>query len=643
MTETLNVIPCILAENAPALAPRSAAGSDAGFFEGVMSQVTLQALGPPAATPAGMLSSALGLSRNLDTDPGMSPEMAVAAGDLVVWRLSHRPCGQPAFGLHEGAPLPDLGPDEELSESGAKDASRPAPVDAAAMWLTAVLPVVPPVAGEQPPLGEAVEASPAGLEGGWASRAFLAAAQMSRRGEPREPGEPADGQPYAAPGLAKQEARPRPAPGMIRFSGASGDVIASSHERPMLVGPAFSEALSRTAAEQASTLAATDLAAARSFPKGATPAEPLQRPMPAGVVQASPAGASLARRPAFTPTGDLFQATAGPKTGSQFTAPAAIVGRGEPPSDSQPPAPAISMAVREQFDMLEAVPSQAVTLGTESRPDQESRRATGGPVPSVDVLHSSATDGTDRQMIRPSGGEGATPGGRSFGENPMAAGPARVNLGNETGVSRPAAKAPGANIDPSLDGDVALAGAALGEDPTQAGPARVDRSEEAVVSRPAADATLVHSLESEPAFGAFGQRALERLAQAIRRGEAECRLELHPKALGHVHAAFSWERQTLSIFLSVENEGARQAVAQALPELRQAMEDRGIALAQCDVGYIADGNSAGGGSFADVPHQPAQARDPASGGQPPAAGREPGPAGDAEPARRRSGLVDVMV
>ncbi len=94
---------------------------------------------------------------------------------------------------------------------------------------------------------------------------------------------------------------------------------------------------------------------------------------------------------------------------------------------------------------------------------------------------------------------------------------------------------------------------------------------------------------------AVSRYLVERLTQAVRHGEQQCRLELYPKELGRVDAHLSFTEERLSVYLGVETAQAHRAIQQALPELRFALEARGVSVGQCHVGLLGGGTAFGQG------------------------------------------------
>jgi flagellar hook-length control protein FliK len=99
----------------------------------------------------------------------------------------------------------------------------------------------------------------------------------------------------------------------------------------------------------------------------------------------------------------------------------------------------------------------------------------------------------------------------------------------------------------------------------------------------------------------FNQVLAMRLVNAVRRGEKECRLDLYPKELGHVDARLSFVDHRLNIVLTAESAEARQAIQAGLPELKQALEARGLQLGSFDLGSGGTGAGSAGQQNASQP------------------------------------------
>jgi hypothetical protein len=117
--------------------------------------------------------------------------------------------------------------------------------------------------------------------------------------------------------------------------------------------------------------------------------------------------------------------------------------------------------------------------------------------------------------------------------------------------------------------------------------------------RPVADRSWLRATswagEKDVIPAAVSRYLVERLTQAVRRGEQQCRLELYPKELGRVDAHLSFTEERLSVYLGVETAQAHRAVQQSLPELRFALEARGVPVAQCHVELLGGGTTFGQG------------------------------------------------
>ena len=142
-----------------------------------------------------------------------------------------------------------------------------------------------------------------------------------------------------------------------------------------------------------------------------------------------------------------------------------------------------------------------------------------------------------------------------------------------------------------------------------------------------------------PLERAVQQQLLSRLTQAVRNGETEFRLKLHPEALGRVDASLSMGREALSLVLTAETLQARQALQQGLPELRAALEQTGVQVGQCDVGLM-NKQDQSGEWFSQEGHRPSFAR-PAAGTE--AQGVDVMPAVAGAYATPSTALVDLVV
>ncbi|MCC7354014.1 MAG: flagellar hook-length control protein FliK [Anaerolineae bacterium] len=167
---------------------------------------------------------------------------------------------------------------------------------------------------------------------------------------------------------------------------------------------------------------------------------------------------------------------------------------------------------------------------------------------------------------------------------------------------------------------------------------------ESVEAQSAVDKSSLHAFswanEKDGVPAAVSRYLVERLTQAVRRGEQQCRLALYPKELGRVDAQLSFSEERLSVYLRVETAQAHRVVQQALPELRFALEGRGLLIGQCDVGLMGGGTTSG--QWFDQPHDRAGVHYVAphhrdgSGDIPLAQARVTAPA-------RPRGLVDLMI
>jgi flagellar hook-length control protein FliK len=169
----------------------------------------------------------------------------------------------------------------------------------------------------------------------------------------------------------------------------------------------------------------------------------------------------------------------------------------------------------------------------------------------------------------------------------------------------------------------------------------VSRTEVAGVSKAAGVAQMI--AEATDFKGsldrAVQQQVLVRLTQAVRNGETEFRLRLHPEALGRVDANLFLGRESLSLALTAETPQARQALQQGLPELRAALEQTGVQVGQCNVGLM-NGQNGGGQWFSQEGHRSGFTR-PAFGSETQGDDRAPVLAGAYRPAS--TALIDVTI
>jgi flagellar hook-length control protein FliK len=105
-------------------------------------------------------------------------------------------------------------------------------------------------------------------------------------------------------------------------------------------------------------------------------------------------------------------------------------------------------------------------------------------------------------------------------------------------------------------------------------------------------------LRHAPADPEFGPEVAARMQTLIRDGVREARLQLHPAELGRLQVTVSTEGDQARVMFLADTAAARDAIEQALPRLREALQQAGLQLAQSDVGQrqFAGGEDAGDGA-----------------------------------------------
>jgi len=340
---------------------------------------------------------------------------------------------------------------------------------------------------------------------------------------------------------------------------------------------------------------------------------------------------------------------------------------------SHPASPALTASPQSH-------PAETVRQEPEPRPDAtseagaESTGETDGPTYSLRLVGATATareDEAPRPDARPfSTGEGERASESRLTSNPTTATPLHSSTGTPTREPEAVAAVPEGREPVGQAEWSTERGRAMTETaspfPVPVGESSVERPAESRQPAPGRDvaqvagaanpsasakdgisATEIHPpslrfsswvTDRAPMPEAIGRYLVERLTQAIRRGERECRLELYPKELGKVDARLSFADEQLAVHLKVETSQAQRIIQQALPELRHALEARGMQLSQCDVGLI--GGEAASGRWSD--QSQAQQGFPQTFAPRGEAHRAPEePAQVAAPTRPR-GLVDLM-
>mgnify|MGYP006302022927 CR=1 FL=1 len=127
------------------------------------------------------------------------------------------------------------------------------------------------------------------------------------------------------------------------------------------------------------------------------------------------------------------------------------------------------------------------------------------------------------------------------------------------------------------------------------------------------DAEGQYSLQTQPGDPAFGEELGVRMQVMLREGVREARLQLHPAELGRVQVTISTDGDQARVLFVADTAGAREAIEQSMPRLRDMLEQQGLQLAQSETQQRgAEGGNAGTGARDDVamiPGEPAESAD----------------------------------
>jgi len=138
----------------------------------------------------------------------------------------------------------------------------------------------------------------------------------------------------------------------------------------------------------------------------------------------------------------------------------------------------------------------------------------------------------------------------------------------------------------TTDGGAAAAGSAVAAHLAAAGPTAALGGTTAVSQNPV-------TAGQPDGAQALGHMVTARLVQAANSGESRLVLNLHPPELGSLQAELALSGGKLNLSLGTSTLQAQHAVQQALPELQQSLQEKGIVLGQCNVSLTSDGGQSG--------------------------------------------------
>ena len=108
--------------------------------------------------------------------------------------------------------------------------------------------------------------------------------------------------------------------------------------------------------------------------------------------------------------------------------------------------------------------------------------------------------------------------------------------------------------------------------------------------------TQVPAMKATPDAAGFPQEVLTRVRMIQGQGQTEARINLHPAELGRLQIAVTSEGDATRVAFVVDNAQAKEALEQAMPRLREFLQQAGLQLAEGSVSQQGQQNSAG---FAD--------------------------------------------
>ena len=105
--------------------------------------------------------------------------------------------------------------------------------------------------------------------------------------------------------------------------------------------------------------------------------------------------------------------------------------------------------------------------------------------------------------------------------------------------------------------------------------------------------TQVPAMKATPDAAGFPQEVLTRVRMIQGQGQTEARINLHPAELGRLQIAVTSEGDATRVAFVVDNAQAKEALEQAMPRLREFLQQAGLQLAEGSVSQQGQQNSAG--------------------------------------------------
>ena len=106
-------------------------------------------------------------------------------------------------------------------------------------------------------------------------------------------------------------------------------------------------------------------------------------------------------------------------------------------------------------------------------------------------------------------------------------------------------------------------------------------------------ATQMPAIKATPDSAEFPQEVVARVRMIQGQGQTEARINLHPAELGRLQIAVTSEGDATRVAFVVDNAQAKEALEQAMPRLREFLQQAGLQLAEGSVSQQGQQSSAG--------------------------------------------------
>ncbi|WP_110709069.1 flagellar hook-length control protein FliK [Salinicola sp. CR57] len=229
---------------------------------------------------------------------------------------------------------------------------------------------------------------------------------------------------------------------------------------------------------------------------------------------------------------------------------------------------------------LETSPAEIDQAGTPERAKAPaSQSGFGGLLSAIDSRRSDGTTpGANSGMTAMNGQTPVLPGAPD-----SAAVTAASQIGDAASISLPERNASDVSSVPTPRSDIGSLATATTSPTGAAGPASAGSSTPGFINAP---------VQSPQWPASFGQQVL----QMHQRGDQQMSLRLHPQELGPLNVSLTVQDQQAQLQILSAHAPVRAAVEAAIPQLRQALADSGIALGEAmvsDQGHFQQGHSSG--------------------------------------------------